>query len=292
MRVALLVIVLIAALGYCVFGLLSLPFQRVSRERLEKFARRQSLRITVDNGPLVIRYLATTRRWRGGLLLLSVGATLVWPLVAGMLWPGRSSGAQLNALALFAGWFVGAVIAEWRVSVAGTAPRRAAMLQPRRLADYVPRPSRVLPLVAWFAVAGYELAGLGYLAVRHPRGLPVLVGWMVLTAVGAAVFVAVGRQVLLRPQRFSAPDLLAADAALRSRSLHVLAGCALAVAAYLLSGVTNALTPYVPALTDGAASPLLVAGMLLGPVLGLIIATSSVPPTGPRPRGEPASSAA
>lgn len=263
----------------CLLDLLATPFQRVSRARVEKFARRQTLTVTVENGPLVIRYLATTRRWRGGGLLVSAAATVGVPLVVEALWPQRApSHVGVSALAMFVGWFVGAVVAEWRVSAAAAGPRRAAVLEPRRLADYVPQPSRALPMIAWTFLGAYELVAVAYVAARHPGGLASVLWWLALSVLAAAALVTVGRRVLLRPQRHTEPGLRAADDAIRSRSLHVLAACALAIAGYLLSGITIALSRYASPMTDGLAAPIEVGSTLLAPLLGLIIATSTAPP--------------
>lgn len=262
-------------------GLLALPFEKVSRARVDKFARRQSLPITADNGTPVICYLATTRRWRGCGLLVSVALTVGVPL-AGLVFgdSGTSGNVSVNVLGLFAGWFVGAVVAEWRVSVAARmpGPRRAAVLEPRRLADYLPRPARLVAMAAWAALGIGELSALGALAAGHPRGLPVALLWIVLTALAGTVLITVGRQVLLRPQRYTAPDLIAADHALRSRSLHVLAGSSLAIAGYLMAAFVHALTPYSAILGNGVGSLLGVIGVVLAPILGFVVATSVVAP--------------
>jgi len=82
----------------------------MARGRVERFARRQRLTVTVDNGEQVIRYLATTRRWRGaGLaagLILSVAVSLPDQL-------------RVDFVTLFAGWFVGTLVAEARVTHVG-----------------------------------------------------------------------------------------------------------------------------------------------------------------------------
>jgi len=266
----------------CVIGLLSAPFQRVSRARVEKFARRQSLRITVTNGPLVIRYLATTRRWRGSGLLVGMAATEVGPSLVHVFRPDHApQDPGINGLALFVGWFVGAVIAEWRVSVAA-APgrRRAAALEPRRLADYVPRPSRVVASAAWIALVAFELSSLGLASVRHRDEMLPALGWAALTLLAGGLLVLVGRRVLVRPQRYADADLIAADDAIRSRSLHVLAGCALAIAGYLSVGVAETLAAHSSASSDNLVLLVTVVGGFFAPALGFIVATATVPPIG------------
>jgi hypothetical protein len=266
--------------AYCLLDLFATPFQKVSRARVEKFARRQSLPITADNGPQVIRYLATTRRWRGSGLLVSIGATVLGPLVVQVFWPDHApQNVGVNGLALFVGWFVGAVIAEWRVSTAATAgPWRAAVLEPRRLGDYVRRPSLVVPATACIVLAAFEVFALGFVLARHRDGLAPVLGWIALTVVAGTLVVLVGRRVLLRPQRYADADLIAGDDALRSRSLHVLAGCAVAIAGYLLAGLAKQLTGYSSVLGGGVGLLVALVGGFLAPALGFMIATASVPP--------------
>lgn len=197
------------------------PFHDVSRERLERFAARQRIRITRGNGPAVIRYLATTRRWRGGRLVVTVGGGVTESIVAhGQL--------RIGAVALFIGWFVGAVIAEWRVSVVSAhGHRRAASLTPRRAGDYVA--VRVRSTVALSVVL--LLVGQIAAVVAMPNyQVGVLLGAGVVAVVGIA---AVARHVLLRAQPTAELDVLVAGESIRSRSLHVLAGSALAITGYL-----------------------------------------------------------
>jgi hypothetical protein len=266
----------------CLLDFVATPWQRVRRSRLDKFARRQSLPITVENGPLVIRYLATTRRWRGGGLLVALTVTLFWPLFVSLVRPqdAVSSGLGVNALALFAGWFAGAVVAEWRVSsLANTpGPHRSAALVPRRLDDYLPRAARWSACAAWAIAGASELAVLGGLLARRSGGVTIALGWIAATAVAAVGLGLVGRQVLVRPQRHTDPGLIAADDALRSRSLHALAGSAMAIAGYLLAGFGYTLGPYSPVLDDGFGTLLGGLGAIALPILGFNVATSVAAP--------------
>ena len=129
-----------------VAGILSNIHGPVSRSRLERFARRQRLDITVDNGAQVIGYLATTRRWRAAGLAAGFGVSVL-----------RSLPAAVNAdfVLLFAGWFLGALVAEVRVAHLAHGPVRTASLQPRRADAYLGRTS-------WALVPA---AGLGAAAV-------------------------------------------------------------------------------------------------------------------------------
>jgi hypothetical protein len=250
--------------------LLSVPFQEVTRARVAKLARRQSLPITVDNGPIVIGYLATTRRWRGTGVLLTVVGGLVYRALT-------HSTSDGGGAALFTGWFVGAVIAEWRVSVhTSGAGRRQASLVPRRLSDYLPGHARFSVLIAFALLLAVEFVGL-----LSNSGQPELTGWLVLTLATAAVIVAVGHHILSRPQPVAASDVLAADEAIRSRSLHVLAGAALAITGYLGAAVFNLHIADLDVLTpwSGAVVTLL-------PLLGLVLACATSRPPARLARSE------
>ena len=201
----------------------------VSRDRLERFARRHDLEVTANNGAQVIRYLATTRRWRSAGLAVSLVLAVGWGVVGGTY--------RLDFLTLFAGWFVGALIAEARIDHLTYGRRRAASLVPRR-------PTAYLPSFFWSLVP--IVGGLAALtavacAVLSARGWPVApgraIGWGL---AAAAVVVAVRRMqlhVLRRPQPVAAPDVLAADDAIRSRSLHVLAGGGATLIVFCASGL-------------------------------------------------------
>ncbi|MDQ1715309.1 MAG: hypothetical protein QOC60_1254, partial [Frankiaceae bacterium] len=114
-------VVLVGAFAAIVRGISS-SIGPVSRERVAKFARRQTLFITPDNGNMVIAYLATTRRWRAAGLAMGVVVSIAWSF---------GNGFSVNMVQLIAGWFAGAVIAEWRISRLPVGTRRAASLQPR-----------------------------------------------------------------------------------------------------------------------------------------------------------------
>jgi hypothetical protein len=207
----------------------------VSRVRLERFARRQRLDVSAANGDQIIRYLATTRRWRTAGLGLGFLATVAWSLPQ----PAES----INSIALFAGWFLGALVAEVRVAHLTHGARRAASLQPRRPAAYLSRPGWALvPGAAVLAVAVAVLTVcLAAFAGARPDGWAA--GWLGAALATAATVRAIQTHVLRRPQPLVAPDLLAADDAIRSRSLHVLAGGGTALVLLCVSAQFGAIHP-------------------------------------------------
>lgn len=186
----------------------------VPRRRVEEFARLHSLRVTPGNGNQIIAYRATTRRWRAAGFTLGVLATYV------ISWRGSFIGLEWA----LAGWFAGAAVAELRVAHLDRGPGTAsASLASRRAGDYLPRVGR-------WAVPGSMalcvLTGVYGFAQQdsHPEGDRSAL--ILCTAIGlgvGAIALAAQRHVLRRPQPLAEPDRMAADDAIRSRSLHVLA---------------------------------------------------------------------
>lgn len=207
---------LIAILGLSVAVLLLMAANAavgaVPRRRVEEFARLHSLRVTPGNGNQIIAYRATTRRWRAAGFTLGVlaPAAVTWSYFAGFEWA-------------LAGWFAGAAVAELRVAHLERGPRASASLTSRRAADYLPWAGR-------WAVPGAMALCVGtgaYCFVRHgshPEGDLRAVALCTVIGLGVGVVtLAAMRHVLRRPQPLAEPDRMAADDAIRSRSLHVLA---------------------------------------------------------------------
>jgi hypothetical protein len=255
----------------CTAGYLRAP---VTRERLEKFASRHWLRITPDNGGAVIRYLATTRRWRGWGLC----AGFVLQLVVAITRHGRVS---ITSLSLLAGWFVGAVIAEWRVAAISPGRSPGALLSRRVASDYVPIIWLWTPYAALLlstAVAGWAAA----LEVPSSTLRSCVAALAVAAAIVAVLRVAAHR-ILQRPQPAVAPDVLAADDSIRARSLHVLVGAGLTLALYAVLAQLAALRSVLPAASGNARfiTAAYYLGQVLGPLLGYVIATEQRIPRRP-----------
>jgi hypothetical protein len=201
----------------------------VSRPRVQRFAARYDLTITEANGEHVIRYLATTRRWRAAGLaagyLMSVLPSLTMPRVT------------VNFLALFAGWFAGALIAEIRIEHLSRGARSAASLVARQLSGYVaPAARAAVPVAVGFAVALTVIALVVGQADAADVELWQVAAWLSMSLLVAALVRQVQQRVLLRPQPQVAPDVLVADDAIRSRSLHVMAGAGATLVTYCAMG--------------------------------------------------------
>ncbi|NUR69454.1 MAG: hypothetical protein HOU81_01400 [Hamadaea sp.] len=191
----------------------------ISRSRLTAFARWHELPITTANGNQVIRYLAVTRRWR------SAGLITGWAVAFAVELPqGRVS---FNPLVLFAGWFAGALAAEIHLAIVVHGRRRTASLVPRT-------PKRYVSAVVWGLLPVGALAGIAVLpgAVAEGTLTAATVSWTALALAIVLVVALVRRKVLLRAQPVEPADVIRADDAIRSRSLHVLSGGGFALAAY------------------------------------------------------------
>jgi hypothetical protein len=245
-----------------------LTAQPVSVERLARFAHRHAVMLTDENRHLAVRYLATTRRWRtaGVVVGVVISAAYTW-------WHDRRM--DWSALGMFAGWFVGAIIAEWRLNLPTSGGRRVASLVPRRLRDYLRPWALCIPIGVWALIFGVAFRGFA----EGPEW-PLVWGPLALVATGV-VIVGVGRHVLNRAQPAGAPDLVAVDDALRSRSLHVLAGSAVAIGGYLASIVIGYLAQWGRGFDTGWLSSWSAVGLLACPLVGVAIATA---PTRPRLR--------
>jgi hypothetical protein len=193
------------------------------RAALERFAERQSLAITAGNGNLVLRYLATTRRWRTAGLLAGLTFAVLTGIGGSYSSAERASGGS-PYVPLLVGWFLGALAAEVRTAYLAHGEVRAASLRRRRARDYLGTLTWCLvPAAGTLALA---VGGWTFSAELTGRASTSWRAWWWL-AVSVALTIAVGltqRRVLRRPQPLAPPDVLAADDAVRSRSLHVLAG--------------------------------------------------------------------
>jgi hypothetical protein len=211
------------------------------RATVERFADRQRLELTDDNAAHVVRALLVTHRWRR--------AGLVVGLAVGLLRSALQGSLSLHLIAGLLGWFVGAVIAEWRIGqLVQPGERRAAEPSPRVAARYLTGEVRlIVALVAAVLITLLLVAGV--------LGGAESSWWWWLSyvlALGTGLFMTV-RTVVGRPSGFVGTDVRAADEALRCHGLTVLAGAAIAASYPALVGL--ALTVAHPAGVPASADP-------------------------------------
>jgi hypothetical protein len=244
--------------------LVAAALRLVTRARLERFARRQELEITVANGPVVIDYLATTRLWRVGGFLFGLAVSL------GVGFTQRST--ETGGATALVGWFVGALVAEWRLESRHTVPgRRSALLVARRIPDYLPRSFVLVSAAVWIATIAL---GVSDLVHQRPAQYAVIAELCAAMAVTPVTWL-VARRVVARPRGLLADDVLAADDALRSRSVHVLAGCTLAINGILAALIETAAQRHLGNwLPDSGALVVDLAGIVALPLLGFIVGTA------------------
>jgi hypothetical protein len=213
----------------CLVLLVALPGWWIGEEAVTSWASAAGVPLTAENRRAVRRYLTWSRRCRraGG--------------VAGFILPNLYLGIVDHSFAGFpfpfvlGGYLLGAVVAEVAVNRPG--PRSgAALLVARRLDDYLPGYvlvlQRALPVVAVVLLGAFALSPYPDLT-PVPRVDPNAVGGFAVPAASAVatalVIEALQRLIVARRQPVTSAGDLAVDDAIRSSSLHVLAGAGLAM---------------------------------------------------------------
>lgn len=172
-----------------------------------------------------------------------------WGVVGGFLLPpligaafGSAAVRDAGFPLIFVGYLVGALYAELALVRPVAAGRRAAALMPRELGDYLPRLLRVAPWVVGSASVLVAAAAIGFVeplaggAGDSPSSHAVAATFAAGAMVIAAGLGPVERWLLRRPQPFTDPDLVAADDAIRSQSVHSVAASGLATQLLCLAG--------------------------------------------------------
>lgn len=177
---------------------------------------------------------------------------------------------------LLTGYLVGVVwSAVWSTRLP-TGTKRAASLIPRRLADYLPRYLIVGQVVV--VASSVTLIALALARGSHPSLVDsgtwnidaVSAGslrWSII-ALGIVAFVVMGgvamlqRHLVRRPQPAAAPDLLAADDAVRAAAIHLLSGTAIAIVV-LLVGTQVQMLAAIGDIGGGLAAGIRQAGLVV-----------------------------
>ncbi|HHU09010.1 MAG TPA: hypothetical protein GXZ60_03185 [Intrasporangiaceae bacterium] len=213
----LLLVVLLVLIAFAGIGWI-LARSPLKRTTVERFARRQRIAVVDANAAHVVGALLITHRWRR--------AGLVLGLLIGVVWSLQHASLNLNFLAGFLGWFVGAVVAEWRISRLDQGEqRRVAGLEPRSVTRYVT--PLVLGIAAVIAIAVVVVAGA---ALARDGATWSWARWVLYSVAVVVVLALTARTIVGRPSGFVDPEVREADDALRCHGLTVLAGSAVAAA--------------------------------------------------------------
>ena len=247
------IVVLAALVGGAAIALWRRPDRRRS---VESWARNSGLQLTPDNRAYVASYLRRTRVFRliGGL----AGLFLPWVIGDGAL-PKPFDFGFFDALL---GYLLGAVVAELSFKrPQGEFP--SASLVPRSVSDY---------LALWYRIALRVGASLGLgLTLWHstlpdrdtsgPDALPPV--FVLVAMIGGTLLIVelFQRYIVARPQPAVNLDLVRADDAIRSASIHALAGAGLAlellVASVVLAAIAGTFNNSLASWSLGSAAVLL-----------------------------------
>jgi hypothetical protein len=209
---------------------LSRAYGEVDDDFLVEWSAAHALALTPANRPMVRWYLRNARVLRTWGVLAGIGLP---PLAFAAFGIGETRVPQ-DWTWIFVGYLVGALYAELSlVRPRGAGPRSASVV-PRDLDQYLParmlRAQRGVGLAA--VIGAFVVGGLPY-GERSQGAEPPNTAMILVLGLIAAAF-AVGlerlqRWLIERPQPFTDPELLAADDAIRSQSVHSLAGSGIAV---------------------------------------------------------------
>jgi hypothetical protein len=218
---------------------------RVDEDYVAKWASSAGLELTQETRPVVRRYLTWSRRSRtvGGLVgfLAPVIYARVVEVALGPDVISESDSGGWSVLLMFIGYLLGSVFAELVINSPSRRPG-AQMPGSRRPGDYLSRyllfMQRSLGVACAALVGAYAL--LAPLA-RTPEPDPRLVAIFGLVGVGvAAVVETLQRFIIGRRQPATSPDDLAVDDAMRSSSVHLVAGAGIAILIFFAAVLMSA----------------------------------------------------
>jgi hypothetical protein len=205
----------------------------VNREEIDEWATRRGLTLTEGSRPVIADYLVRTRQYR----LKGALIGLVVPFQLGVV-----------GLEMALGYLLGALYAEFTQERPVDSGTRAAALAPRAVEDYLP--SFVLVVLRTVSASMAVLMPLHLWGPAREGSAPQVS--TILGGASAAVLPLVIeyllRRMVAQPQPALSGDLLAADDAIRSSSIHAVAGAG-ACACLLLLGTFSAVTGMTSAIT-------------------------------------------
>jgi hypothetical protein len=199
------------------------------------WAERMDLQLTPRNEGIVRSYIARTRFLRFTGALVSFFAPTVYQAYVGTPPPVPLDFSLFDALL---GYLLGAVTAELTIK-RPKADEPRALLMPSELSDYVPpmfvTAFRISALVALALVPLYRLLPARWNLANLNDFPPEIVLLPTILLIGGGVEL-LQRYIVARPQPAVESDLVNADDAIRSASVHALAGAGIALESLIVSG--------------------------------------------------------
>jgi hypothetical protein len=243
--------------GWVIVGNLG-PLTSLHREDVSEFAATYGFQVTEGNGRYVVGYLVRSMRWRrwgawigliAGIVVAAIRTQTIVTTSSAPLSNGSfaSSSSSKNTVALgwllltVVGFFVGAIVAEFRGGATATGPRRAAILAPRLRSDFMDESL----LRSTYLVAATTV-GLLVLALIRGDGRAEYVVLAVAGIAVAAVVEVTTRWVVGRPNPIVEPELTIAMDAVRASVLRRIVRIGLAMAWGLLAWEAASVANAVP----------------------------------------------
>jgi hypothetical protein len=221
---------------------------RMDEEYVARWASSAGLELTEETRPVVRRYLTWSRRARtvGG--LVGFLAPVIYALV-GEVALGReviTDAGGWSVLLMFIGYLLGALVAELVINRPG-GHQGPTMRGSRRVGEYLSH--YLLVIQRSLGIACAALVGAYVLLspfVRTPGPDPGSIAIFGLPGVGLAVVIeALQRTIIGRRQPAASPDDLTVDDAMRSSSMHLVAGTGIALLIFFATGLITALLTLV-----------------------------------------------
>ena len=206
---------------------------QVDENYMAMWADLANVTLTDATRPVVRRYLAWSRRCRaaGGL-----AGFLAPVIVSAVVGKPEDPGPWAVSL-LVGGYLLGALVAEFVINRPDDRGSGTALLVPRRLSDYLP--AYVLVLQRGLAAIALFMVPVYAVLEPHARFTTPSVAGAAAFGIGVACLAvlieALERRIVGRRQPITDTDDLTLDDAMRSSSLHVLAGAGIAVLNFVAS---------------------------------------------------------
>lgn len=203
-------------------------YAQIDARFVAEWSQAHALELTSANRPMVWWYLRNARVLR----TVGVLAGMLLPTLGGLaLGLGQANGIRVTFVWPFVGYLFAALYAELTLT-RPMAASAGASLVPRILSDYLP--SRLIWMQRVLGSTALLLTVIVVAVPLRPEASALRRSdlWFALPVAAAAVAVVLERiqsWVVQRPQPLVASDLVAADDAIRSQSVHSLSGSGMAI---------------------------------------------------------------